>query len=153
MVELTASHKLIANIQRTVDDCRIIKLPIIPDVRGNLSVIENQRHISFEIQRAYWIYDVPGGELRVGHAYREACEFIVALSGSFDVVLNDGKQEKIVSLNRSFFGLYVPNLIWRQLENFSTNALCMILSSSIYSAEDYVRDYQQFLRLQGVIEP
>ena len=99
----------------------------------------------FVIQRVYWIYDVPGGEVRGGHAYKELQEFFVALSGSFDVVLDDGKERKIVSLNRSYFGLYVPNMIWRHLENFSTNSVCLILASLSYSVDDYIRDYEAYL--------
>ena len=129
----------------TVHDTRIIQLSKIPDARGNLTVIEAGRPVPFVIQRTYWIYDVPGGEVRGGHAYRTLQEFFVALSGSFDVVLDDGKEHKIVSLNRSYFGLYVPNMIWRHLENFSTNAVCMVLASMPYSEEDYLRDYKQFL--------
>lgn len=124
--------------------CRIMDLPKIPDDRGNLSFMEAGRPVPFVIKRAYWIYDVPGGATRGGHAYKTLHEFFVALSGSFDVVLDDGRARKIVSLNRSYFGLYVPNMIWRHLENFSTNAVCMILASALYSEDDYFRDYKQF---------
>jgi dTDP-4-dehydrorhamnose 3,5-epimerase-like enzyme len=130
----------------TMADCRTIQLPKIPDDRGNLSFIEAGRPIPFVIKRIYWIYDVPGGETRGGHAYKTLQEFVVALSGSFDVVLDDGKERKIVPLNRSYHGLYVPNMIWRDIENFSTNAVCMILASQPYSASDYIRDYQTFLQ-------
>ncbi|MHB8910392.1 MAG: sugar 3,4-ketoisomerase [Syntrophales bacterium] len=129
----------------TVHDTRIIQLPKIQDDRGNLSFIEAGRPIPFVIQRTYWIYDVPGGEIRGGHAYKELQEFFVALSGSFDVVLDDGKERKIISLNRSYFGLYVPNMIWRHLEDFSTNAVCMILASLPYNKDDYIYDYATFL--------
>lgn len=129
----------------TIHDTRIVQLPKIPDHRGNLTFIEAGRPIPFIIQRSYWIYDVPGGEVRGGHAYHELQEFFVALSGSFDVVLDDGKERKIVSLNRSYFGLYVPNMIWRHLENFSTNSVCLILASLPYSADDYIRDYESYL--------
>jgi hypothetical protein len=128
-----------------VNDCRTIPLPKIHDDRGNLSFIEAGRPVPFVIQRTYWIYDVPGGEVRGGHAYRELQEFIVALSGSFDVVLDDGKERKVVSLNRSYFGLYVPNMIWRDLENFATNSVCLIMASLPYSKEDYIRDYESYL--------
>jgi hypothetical protein len=128
-----------------IEYCKILTLPKIPDDRGNLSFIEGGHHIPFEIQRTYWIYDVPGGEIRGGHAYKELQEFFVALSGSFDVVLDDGNERKIVSLNRSYFGLYVPNMIWRHLENFATNSVCLILSSLPYSQEDYIRDYGSYL--------
>jgi len=131
---------------KTVADCTILPLPKIPDDRGNLSFIEGGNHIPFEIQRTYWIYDVPGGETRGGHAYRELQEFFVALSGSFDVVLDDGVTRKVVSLNRSYFGLYVPNMIWRHLENFATNSVCLILASLPYNPEDYIRNYDFYLK-------
>ena len=128
-----------------LNDCRTIKLPKIHDDRGNLSFIEEGRPVPFIIQRTYWIYDVPGGEVRGGHAYRDLQEFFIALSGSFDVVLDDGKERKVVSLNRSYFGLYVPNMIWRHLENFATNSICLILASLPYSQNDYIRDYESYL--------
>lgn len=124
---------------------RKIELPKIEDARGNLSFIEGNNHIPFEIKRVYWIYDVPGGEFRGSHAYKTLHEFIIALSGSFDVVLDDGHEKKTYSLNRSYYGLYVPNLLWRSLENFSTNSLCLILSSNFYDATDYIRKYDDFL--------
>lgn len=123
----------------------IIQLPKITDPRGNLSVLEENMHIPFKIKRTYWIYDVPGGETRGGHAYRENEEVIVALSGSFDVSLDDGNGEKFqFSLNRSYYGLFVPKGTWRELNNFSTNSLALVFSSTEYSAEDYIRDYEQF---------
>ncbi|SEF98912.1 sugar 3,4-ketoisomerase [Parabacteroides chinchillae] len=125
---------------------KIISLPKILDRRGNLSFIEAKNHIPFEIKRTYWIYDVPGGEIRGGHAYKENEEFIVALSGSFDVVLDDGKERKVYSLNRSYYGLYVPKMYWREMENFSTNSLALILSSTDYDQFDYIRDYDEFLK-------
>ena len=128
----------------TLDDIKIIELPKILDERGNLSFIEGGNHIPFKIERTYMIYDVPGGEMRGGHAYKELNEFIVALSGSFDVVLDDGNEKRIYSLNRSYYGLYVPKMIWRSLENFSTNSLCMILASENYNEDDYLRDYTDF---------
>ena len=124
-----------------------INLPKISDPRGNLSFLESGNHIPFEIKRAYWIYDVPGGQIRGGHAYKTLNEFIIALSGSFDVVLDDGKKEEIFSLNRSYYGLYVPNGIWRRLENFSTNSLCLILASEVYNPDDYIYDYYKFKQL------
>lgn len=123
---------------------RRLELPRIIDPRGKLSYVEGRRHIPFEIQRAYWIYDVPGGEVRGGHAYRELEEVIIALSGSFDVAVDDGGRKESVVLNRSYFGLYVPPMTWRQLENFSTNGVCLILASRRYDEEDYIRDYGQF---------
>ncbi|WP_304467857.1 FdtA/QdtA family cupin domain-containing protein [uncultured Muribaculum sp.] len=123
---------------------RIIELPKFLDKRGNLSFIEEFKQIPFKIERTYWIYDVPGGEHRGGHAYRENEEFIVALSGSFDVVLDDGINKTTYSLNRSYYGLYVPKGIWREMNNFSTNSLAFILASTPYSQDDYIRDYQEF---------
>ncbi len=129
-----------------MDKPKIIQLPKITDPRGNLSVIEESNDIPFKIERTYWIYDVPGGETRGGHAYKENQEFIVALSGSFVVVLDDGKQKSIFSLNRSYHGLYVPKGMWREMENFSTNSVALVLSSTKYDMHDYIRDYEEFLR-------
>ena len=129
------------------DKIQIIQLPKILDKRGNLSVIEEWKNIPFKIARTYWIYDVPGGEARGGHAYRENQEFIVALSGSFDVILDDGKERKTYPLNRSYYGLYVPKGIWREMNNFSTNSLALILASTPYDPGDYVYDYKQFKSL------
>ncbi len=125
---------------------KITYLPKIADPRGNLSFAENQTQLPFEIKRTYWIYDVPGGTERGGHAYRENTEFIIALSGSFDVLLDDGHNVERYSLNRSYYGLLVPKMIWRTMENFSTNSLALILSSTEYSESDYIRDYQEFLK-------
>jgi len=125
---------------------RLIQLPKIIDERGNLSFIEEENHIPFKIARSYWIYDVPGGEIRGSHAFREQEEFIVALSGSFDLVLDDGKEIRRYSLNRSYMGVYVPKMTWRTLENFSTNSLCLVLSSTQYDAGDYIWGYEEFLR-------
>jgi oxalate decarboxylase/phosphoglucose isomerase-like protein (cupin superfamily) len=122
----------------------IIQLPKISDPRGNLSFIEEDTHLPFKIRRVYWIYDVPGGEHRGGHAFRETAELIVALSGSFDVVLNDGSKEYRFSLNRSYYGVFVPKMIWRIMENFSTNSLALIIASTDYSEEDYIRDFEEF---------
>ena len=122
----------------------IIQLPKFLDARGNLSFIEQENHIPFKIERTYWIYDVPGGEKRGGHAYKENEELIVALSGSFDVIVDDGKEKKTFSLNRSYYGLYVPKGTWREMQNFSTNSLALILSSTKYDENDYIRDYDEF---------
>jgi len=130
---------------------QLIQLPKITDPRGNLSFFESGKHIPFEIKRTYWIYDVPGGEIRGSHAFKESQEFIVALSGSFDVVLHDGMEEKKYSLNRSYFGLYVPNLIWRKLENFSTNSLAMVVSSVFYNEKDYIRDFEAFKKVKQLV--
>jgi WxcM-like, C-terminal. len=131
-----------------MDKPQIIQLPRFLDVRGNLSYIEQENHIPFVIKRTYWLYDVPGGECRGGHAYRENEEFIVALSGSFDVILDDGKEKTTFTLNRSYYGLYVPKGLWREMDNFSTNSLAIILSSTNYDANDYVRDYDDFIKLK-----
>ena len=122
---------------------RIIDLPKIEDDRGNLSFIEESNHVPFKINRAYWIYDVPGGEYRGSHAFKESEEFIVAISGSFDVILHDGIEENKYSMNRSYYGLYVPKLCFRRLENFSTNSLALVLSSTFYSEKDYIRDFDK----------
>lgn len=127
-----------------MDDIRIIDLPKFLDRRGNLSFAEEFKHIPFKIERTYWIYDVPGGEARGGHAYKKNQEFIIALSGSFDVVLDDGKERKTFHLNRSYYGLYVPKGIWREMNNFSTNSLALILASTPYRKEDYIYDYEEF---------
>ena len=127
-------------------DSKILNLPKIADPRGNLSIIEQFKQIPFEIKRTYWIYDVPGGCDRGGHAYKENQEFIVALSGAFDVVLDDGKEKKTFSLNRSYMGLYVPKGMWRTMTNFSTNSLALVLSSTEYDVNDYIMDYDEFLK-------
>lgn len=128
-----------------LDDVKIIDLPKILDKRGNLSIIEEFKDIPFKIERTYWVYDVPGGEARGGHAYKENEEFIVALSGSFDVVLDDGQKKATYSLNRSYYGLYIPKGIWREMNNFSTNSLALILASTPYDVNDYIYNYQFFL--------
>ena len=128
-----------------LDICNIIELPKILDARGNLSFLQNNTQIPFEISRIYWLYDVPGGESRGGHAYKETEEFVIALSGSFDVVLDDGKEKKTFHLNRSYYGLYIPKGIWREMKNFSTNSLALELSSTSYNPNDYIRDYNEFL--------
>ena len=129
---------------------RIINLPKIEDPRGNLTFIEEEKHIPFKIKRVYWIYDVPGGQVRGGHAFKEQQELIVALSGSFDVMVDDGKEQKIYSLNRSYYGLYLPAGLWREMQNFSTNSLAIVLSSTPFSEEDYIREYPDFLKYKGL---
>lgn len=129
-----------------VVDCKIINLPKIADGRGNLSVIEEFKQIPFKICRSYWIYDVPGGCERGGHAYKNNTEFIVALSGSFDVVINDGEDEESFHLNRSYMGLLVPKGLWRVMNNFSTNSLALILSDIDYDENDYIRDFEEYKR-------
>ncbi|MGA9986410.1 MAG: FdtA/QdtA family cupin domain-containing protein [Terriglobales bacterium] len=129
-----------------LDNCRIIDLPKISDPRGNLTFIEGGRHVPFEIKRVYYLYDVPGGAERGGHAHRILHEFIIAMSGSFDVILNDGDQKRRFHLNRSYFGLYVCPMIWRELDNFSSGSVSMVLASSIYDEPDYYRNYQEFVQ-------
>lgn len=124
---------------------QIIELPKIIDRRGNLSFVEGLNHIPFEIKRTFWIYDVPGGESRGGHAYIESEEFIIALSGSFDIVIHDGFNEKRIHLNRSYFGVYIPKMLWRSMDNFSTNSVALVLSSTYFSEQDYIRDFKFFV--------
>jgi len=128
-----------------LESVRIVDLPKILDERGNLSFLEGDRHIPFAIRRTYWIYDVPGGEQRGGHAFKEQQEVIIALSGSLDVVVTDGVNEKLFSLNRSYYGLYIPNGLWRRMENFSTNSLVLVLSNTLYSETDYIHDYDEYI--------
>lgn len=127
-----------------MEHAKIIELPKFTDRRGNLSVIENGARLPFTIRRSYWIYDVPGGEKRGGHAFKRNEELIVALSGSFDVIIDNGSQKKKYTLNRSYYGLYVPKGLWREMENFSTNSLSLILSSIEYDPADYIHDYEEF---------
>ena len=131
-----------------IDDVKIIELPKFLDARGNLSFAQNNTHIPFEIKRTYWLYDVPGGESRGGHAYRETEEFVIALSGSFDVIVDDGKEKKTFHLNRSYYGLYIPKGMWREIDNFSTNSLALEFASTKYDPADYIRDYDEFLKLK-----
>ena len=131
-----------------ISDVRLIKLPKISDPRGNLSFVEQENHIPFEIKRTYWIYDVPGGESRGGHAYKETDEFIIAISGSFDVVVDDGKYRKTLTLNRSYFGVYIPRGLWRTIENFSTNSLALEFASTSYDRSDYVEDYVEYKKMR-----
>lgn len=127
---------------------RIIELPKFLDARGNLSFAQNNTHIPFEIKRTYWLYDVPGGESRGSHAYKETEEFVIALSGSFDVIVDDGKDKRKFHLNRSYYGLYIPKGIWREMNNFSTNSFALEFASTQYNPEDYIRDYNEFLKLK-----
>lgn len=129
----------------SLDDCRVIDLPRINDPRGNLTFIEGERHVPFEIRRVYYLYDVPGGAERGGHAHRDLHQLIIAMSGSFDVLLDDGSQTKRFHLNRSYTGLYVCPMIWRALDNFSSGSVSMVLASNLYDAGDYYRDYNEFV--------
>lgn len=135
----------------TISDCKIIELPKFLDARGNLSFVEQLNHIPFEIRRTYWIYDVPGGEERGGHAFKENQEFIVALSGSFDVVVDDGENKKTFTLNRSYYGLYIPQGLWRTMENFSTNSLALEFGSLHYAEADYIYDYEDYIRYRKTV--
>ena len=128
---------------------KIIQLQKKEDLRGNLTFVQQYEHIPFSIERVYWIYDVPGGQVRGGHAFKKQEELIVALSGSFDIVINDGVKEKSFSLNRSYFGLYIPNGYWRRMENFSTNAVALVLSSTKYSEQDYIRSFEDYLNYRN----
>lgn len=131
----------------SLNPIKLLKLPKIIDDRGNLSFIEEETHIPFRIKRVYWIYDVPGGEFRGSHAFKETEELIVALSGSFDIILHDGRLEYHFQLNRSYNGIYIPKMIWRKLDNFSTNSLALVLASTLYNELDYIRDFSEFQRL------
>ncbi len=135
----------------SISNCHFIDLPKIHEPRGNLSFIEGGRHIPFDIKRVYYIYDVPGGAERGGHAHRKVQQFMIAMSGSFDVVLDDGRHKHRFHLNRSYYGLYLSSMVWREMENFSSGSICMVLASEFYEEEDYYRDYNQFLR--AVEEP
>jgi dTDP-4-dehydrorhamnose 3,5-epimerase-like enzyme len=128
-----------------LEDCKIIDLPKIQDPRGNLTFIESNNQIPFDIQRVYYLYDVPGGSERGGHAHKSLHQLIIAMSGSFDVVINDGKDKKRVHLNRSYSGLYVCPMMWRELDNFSSGSVCMVLASNRYDEDDYYRDYSDFM--------
>ena len=132
----------------SIDNVKIIELPRFTDPRGNLSFVEQLNHIPFEIKRTYWIYDVPGGENRGGHAFRANEEFIVALSGAFNVIVDDGEHKKTFTLNRSYYGLYVPAGLWREMDNFSTNSLALEFGSIHYDAKDYIRDYDAYLKMK-----
>lgn len=128
----------------SIEDVKIIELPKFADPRGNLSFVEQLNHIPFEIKRTYWIYDVPGGESRGGHAFRKNQEFIVSLSGAFDVIVDDGREKKVFNMNRSYYGLYIPSGLWREMTNFSTNSLALEFGSIHYDRNDYVDDYSSF---------
>lgn len=134
----------------SIDLCHMIDLPKISDPRGNLTFIENNRHIPFEMQRVYYLYDVPGGAERAGHAHKELHQFFIAISGSFDVLLDDGYSTKRYHMNRSYYGLYVCPMIWRELDNFSSGSVCMVLASTFYDESDYYRDYEAFLKANKV---
>lgn len=128
-----------------IEQCKKIDLPKIVDPRGNLTFIEGNNHIPFDIKRVFYLYDVPGGEMRAGHSNTLSQQFIIAMSGSFDVIVDDGFNKKTFHLNRAYYGLYLPTMVWREIDNFSSGAVCLVLTSTTYSAEDYIRDYDEFI--------
>lgn len=130
-----------------LDKCKLVDLPKISDPRGNLTFIENKRHIPFEVKRVYYLYDVPGGESRAGHGHRELEQLIIAVSGSFSVTVDDGYSRKEFYLNRSYFGLYLPKMVWREIDNFSSSSVCLVLASEFYDERDYFRDYEEFCKV------
>lgn len=130
----------------SLDQCKIIEIPRVEDPRGNLSFVEGGDLIPFDIHRVYYLYDVPGGESRGGHGHRELQQLIIAASGSFDVIIDDGREQRRFSLNRSYFGLYVPKRMWREIDNFSSGAVCLVLASQHYTESDYIRDYDEFVK-------
>ncbi|MBF6595768.1 MAG: WxcM-like domain-containing protein [Thermaceae bacterium] len=130
-----------------LEQARIINLPKIGDPRGNLTFIEGQKHIPFEIKRVYYLYDVPGGESRGGHAHYKLEQLVIAASGSFDMILDDGKQKQRFHLNRSYYGLYIPKMLWREMDNFSSSSVCLVLASMMYDESDYIRNYDEFIRV------
>ncbi|MBM9595165.1 sugar 3,4-ketoisomerase [Roseitranquillus sediminis] len=134
----------------SIHRCKVLDLPKISDPRGNLTFIEGGSHIPFDIRRVYYLYDVPGGAERGGHAHKDLSQLIIAMSGSFDAVLDDGREKKRVHLNRSYNGIYVCPMIWRELDNFSSGAVCLVLASNLYDEADYYRDYDEFLHAQGI---
>lgn len=129
----------------SLNDCRIIELPKITDPRGNLTFVESERNIPFEIKRVYYLYDVPGGAVRAGHGHRQLHQLVIAIAGSFDVALNDGHDKKQIHLDRSYLGLYIPPLTWREMNNFSSGSVCVVLASDFYDESDYFREYEDFL--------
>jgi len=131
-----------------VEDCRLIELPRIARDEGNITVIEGRAHVPFDVQRVYYLYDVPGGESRGGHGHRELQQVIVSAMGSFDVTIDDGSSRRTFTLNRAFYGLYMPKLLWRELSNFSSGGVCLVLASMVYSETDYIRDYDEFLSVK-----
>jgi dTDP-4-dehydrorhamnose 3,5-epimerase-like enzyme len=130
-------------------DCRLVDLPRVKDRRGNLTFIESERHVPFQTKRIYYLYDVPGGSSRAGHSHKALHQLMIAMSGSFDVTLDDGSKKKVFHLNRSYYGLYIPPMMWRELNNFSSGSVCMVLASDYYKESDYYRDYGKFLSAAG----
>lgn len=133
-----------------LDDCHIIELPKIIEPRGNLTFIEGGKHVPFDIQRVYYLYDVPGGSERGGHAHKQLQQFIIAMSGSFDVILDNGREKRVFHLNRSYYALYISPMIWRELNNFSSGSVCLVLASAHFEEADYYRDYNEYCAAQGL---
>jgi dTDP-4-dehydrorhamnose 3,5-epimerase-like enzyme len=133
----------------SIQDCRLIELPRVPDARGNLTFVESGRHVPFDIKRVYYLYDVPGGASRAGHAHKHLQQVLIAMSGSFDVLVDDGASKNKIHLNRSYFGLYIPSMVWREIDNFSSGAVCMALASEFYDESDYYRSYDAFAEAAG----
>ena len=131
-----------------LSECRIMGLPKVDDTRGNLTFIEEDSHVPFKIKRVYYLYDIPGGESRGGHAHKNLEQFIIAANGSFDVVIDDGYNSMRFHLNRSYYGLYIPRMVWRELDNFSSGSVCLVLASEHYEEEDYIRDYDKFKKIK-----
>jgi len=131
-----------------LSECRVIGLPKVDDARGNLTFIEGMSHVPFDIKRVYYLYDVPGGESRGGHAHRKLEQFIIAANGSFDVVIDDGYNSMRFHLNRSYYGLYIPRMVWREIDNFSSGSVCLVLASEHFDEEDYIREYDEFKTLK-----
>jgi len=142
----TLLHRSIGLQTLALDQCRLIDLPKIADMRGNLTFVEGGRHVPFEIKRVYYLYDVPGGAQRAGHAHRTLQQLLIAVAGSFDITLDDGSVQHKVHLNRSYYGLYLPPLIWRDMDNFSSGSVCLVLASAFFDEADYFRDYATFLQ-------
>ncbi len=132
-----------------VDDCKLIELPKMSDPRGNLTFLEGEKHIPFSIKRVFYLYDVPGGAERAGHALKACHQFLIAMSGSFDVIVYDGKQQKRFHLNRSYYGLHLPPMVWREMDNFSSGSVCLALASELYDENDYYREYSAYLKAQS----
>ncbi|MEH2318689.1 sugar 3,4-ketoisomerase [Nostoc sp.] len=136
----------------SIEECRIIHLPKVQDPRGNLTFIEGNKHVPFDLKRVYYLYDVPGGAERGGHAHKQLQQLIIAMSGSFDVVLDDGHGKWRFPLNRSYYGLYISSMVWRELDNFSSGSVCMVLASTYYEESDYYRDYDEFIKAVRIID-
>lgn len=135
----------------SIKDCKLLELPKITDPRGNLTFIEENKHIPYDIKRVFFLYDVPGGENRAGHALKKCNQLLIAASGSFDVTLDDGNEKQTFHLNRSYYGLHIPPLVWREIDNFSSGSVCMVLASEFYNEADYYREYDEFMQaIRGV---